>query len=526
MDLTPWKRHLDHLPGLDVLAKRLERASPRPVFMVGSALSLPESPGAPGVPSAAGMIELIGRRVEAEGLSLDEFWEKVNASEGAERYGSAFEYLRWYLGPNLPNEVVRAAVLQARNPGAPTFPREKAYEHDPAGWAVSRGTRALGELLARFRDRYPGPVLTTNFDPLLLVAVRLANGTPRPVVLDSDGRLPSEAEAEEGECQLIHLHGYWHGTDTRHTELELTAPRPQLLAELRRLLDGRPIVVVGYGGWKDAFMTALGDLLEDDHARPDVLWTLQHRGFGKLLDNHAVFLESIGGWLGRGRFQLFAGIDCHALFARLLADEEGRPAPADAAATPVPAPTLDASGPGLASPSPAEVSVTAASDQANPRPELPRTVTPAGASLPSDARATPVAVSEPATAPPGPGPPKRSPQLHPTGDPSDPLAEATRTFDRFALQHADGRVRPTDRTRLFVELGEIQQALDAVTRAVQNGGLDHGRAIRLRTARTDAGHWLAELHRNLTGDDLGAAEAALDRLVKVLGVDPLASRTR
>ena len=44
-------------------------------------------------------------------------------------------------------------------------------EADLDGWALSRGTRALGELLVKFRERYPGPVLTTNFDPLLSVAV-------------------------------------------------------------------------------------------------------------------------------------------------------------------------------------------------------------------------------------------------------------------------------------------------------------------------------------------------------------------
>jgi hypothetical protein len=250
MQLREWRKFLSNLPRLDALVDRVSAPESAPVFMVGSALSLPEGKGDPGVPGVRDMVELVRERVDREKLDVKEFQRRLTQADadGASTYDAAFTFLRERRGQDVVNEVIRAAVLRAREPGARRSADPAVLEQDLDGWALSRGTRALGALLAGFSQRYRGPTLTTNFDPLLWIAVKQAGGRPRRVVLDGDGRLPSDAETDPDEQQIVYLHGYWRGSDTHHTGSELTALRPQLDASLARLLDRRLVVVVGYGG--------------------------------------------------------------------------------------------------------------------------------------------------------------------------------------------------------------------------------------------------------------------------------------
>ena len=328
MELRDWKRFFNDLPRLDDLIERVSAAEPTPVFMVGSGLSLPEEIAGPGVPGAEGMVELVRQRVSDDNLGLSELDRRLDqaAKDGTSVYGAAFEFLQRRRGQDAVNKLVRAAVLRARVQGALRLDDPAELERDLAGWALSRGTRALGVLLAGFPQRYPGPVLTTNFDPLLWVAIRQAGGRPRRVILDGDGRLPSDAEADPDEPYVVYLHGYWRGSDTHHTGSELTASRPRLDSSLARLLDRRLVVVAGYGGWDDAFMKAVSSLLGDTGARPDIVWALYDDDPGVLFASHAALMDHFGQWRFRSRFTLFAGIDANDFFEQLL-DKVLAPAP-------------------------------------------------------------------------------------------------------------------------------------------------------------------------------------------------------
>jgi hypothetical protein len=321
MDLRQWKRFFTDLPRLDALIGRVSASSRRPIFMVGSGMSLPERPGGPGVPGAAGMVELVRNRLSDDEAALDALNRRLERAEQevASIYGAAFELLAQWRGSDAVNAVVSDAVRMARLPEARQSDDAIVLEQDVEGWALTRGTSALGFLLAGNRQRYPeATVLTTNFDPLLSIAIKRAHGLPRRVILDGDGWLPTDAEGEPNETPVIHLHGYWRSSDTHHTGMELTAERPQLGVSLARLLNERLVVVVGYEGWDDAFMRAVSSLLADPGARPDIVWAVYDDDPGKLFDRHAALMDYFEKWRFRPRFTLYAGIDANEFFPRLL----------------------------------------------------------------------------------------------------------------------------------------------------------------------------------------------------------------
>ena len=343
MEFVEWNRYFRGRPRLDALVARASAADRKPIFMVGSGLSLPEEPGGPGVPGTAGMVELVREQVSDDQATLDELNRRLERAEqdNASVYGEAFAFLRDWRGPDAANQVILDAVRMARLPRARQSDDAQALESDLEGWALTRGTSALGFLLAGHQQSYPGPVLTTNFDPLLSVAISRAHGHPRRVILDGDGRLPSAAELGPDITPVIHLHGYWWGSDTHHTGMELSASRPQLGASLARLLNERLVVVVGYGGWDDAFMQAVSSLLDDTGARPDIAWALYDDDPGMILTRHAPLLDHFERWRFRSRFTLYVGIDANKFFQKLLdralgstdpVDPDGRPSarpPAD-----------------------------------------------------------------------------------------------------------------------------------------------------------------------------------------------------
>jgi hypothetical protein len=333
MDLSQWKKYLSGRPGLDALVARTSAPGVAPIFMVGSGLSLSANPGDPGVPGAEGMIDLVRAWVGGDQATLDEL-NRCLAQAGLEdasasAYGAAFEFLRNWRGQNTVNAVIRGAVLMARLPRARQSDDPAVLEQDVEGWTLTPGTRAIGVLLSGHRQSYPGPVLTTNFDPLLSIAINRAHGRPRRAILDGDGRLPSGAELEPNEVSVIHLHGYWRGSDTHHTGVELTAPRPQLGASLARLLNQRLVVVVGYSGWDDAFMGAVSSLLEDTGARPDIAWALYEDEPGKIFDRYGPLMDHFDRWRSRSRFTLYKGIDANEFFQRLLDRASGSRGPFD-----------------------------------------------------------------------------------------------------------------------------------------------------------------------------------------------------
>lgn len=302
------------------LSKGLEKRDQAVVFLVGAGLSAPVTPCAPGVCGTDQMIALIKKEFEGDADQLAALDRSMEAA-GEKRYQAAFLLVQGRLGQATINDIVRRAVLQSRlnqasEPGK-TDVQSLSEEYlrlidFDSNWHLNPGTEALGKLAGHYPDVFGRVILTTNFDPLIEVAIRKAGGDYFKTALHADGNL---SQTEAPGCHVAHLHGYWHGSDTLHTVSQLQHPRPHLKASLTSLLRNKIIFVSGYGGWDDVFTDALLDVVCDDAANAEILWTF----FAEKprLTEHLANRLSTG--IARGRVSLYAAIDCNSFFPQLYA---------------------------------------------------------------------------------------------------------------------------------------------------------------------------------------------------------------
>ena len=309
---------------LDRLTNGVFRTGKPVVFLVGSALTAPQALGEPGIPGVEGVIDLILKE-----FSNSQLLELKTALAAAENpYQEAFRYFLGRRGPQMANGIIRAAVAQARKQTLSVNETTiyqlnmetsdeacRLFESDKTGWYLTPGVEALGKLAVRYPNRFGRTVLTTNFDPLIGAAAAMAGGTSFRTILHRDGNL---GQTDGEGVHVVHLHGYWYGSDTLHTPRQLNQPRPNLKASLAHLLRDKIVVVVGYGGWDDVFTQALVEVVLDDGAFPEIIWTFKDVtpiANPRLLDR----LEP---GLSRGRVSLYSGIDCHTFIPDLVENWE------------------------------------------------------------------------------------------------------------------------------------------------------------------------------------------------------------
>lgn len=307
----------------DALLERLTHGilrTDRPVvFLLGSPVSAPQAAGQSGVPAVTGIIELIREEFGTTSQITELEAALQNSSENA--YQAAFRFLLGRRGQQVANEVIKRAVWKARKKvldGAGYVPSEttsdevcRALDSDLEGWVLAPAVESVGRLMAGYPDRFGQTCLTTNFDPLLEVSIARAGCPYFRTILHRDGNL---SQTEGSGCHVIHLHGYWHGADTLHTPRQLNQPRPRLKASLASLIKGRTLVISGYGGWDDTFTDALMEVVLDDSAYPEIIWTF-NSAHPTVSDTLA---DKLAPGFDRGRVSLYSNIDCHAFFPRLF----------------------------------------------------------------------------------------------------------------------------------------------------------------------------------------------------------------
>jgi hypothetical protein len=301
----------------EALISALKVANKPVAYLVGSPFSC--APDGKGVPNISQMLDLVREVVEEEQpLEIANFEKEIAGKTGDQAYQLAMGWLQAYVNQDAVNTVVRRAVLQScLDISAVGDPGNPSTDGDPVHWYFPPGTKSLATLVSSSNLSYQGPILTTNFDPLLSVAIRAAGKRPNRRVLDADGSLPRDIENEADERSVLHLHGYWRSSDTLHTPTQLKSTRPKLKASLQRLLRKHLLVVVAYGGWDDVFTNALADLLHDDQAELDVLWCFHEMDSEVILGKNKQLLESVAPAIARGRFRGYRGIDCHTIFSDL-----------------------------------------------------------------------------------------------------------------------------------------------------------------------------------------------------------------
>jgi len=189
-------------------------------------------------------------------------------------------------------------------------------EMDGRGWALSPATENLGRLAADFPQMFGKSNLTTNFDPLIEVAIRRAGGSYFKTALHTDGNL---LQTEGNGCHVVHLHGYWYGADTLHTGRQLGQSRPRLKASLAAVLRSKLVVVCAYSGWDDSFTDTLMEVVRDDSAFPEIMWAFHA---SEPVVNDSLTQRLLPG-MDRGRVNLYSGVNCHSFFPELYKAWQG-----------------------------------------------------------------------------------------------------------------------------------------------------------------------------------------------------------
>jgi SIR2-like domain len=291
------------------LLRRLCRAEREIFFLVGAPLSKPY------VPDVGGMIAKIRARLEPGEVGRDD------------SYQEAFQKLIDADGADKANELVRFAVLEACDCDAATKARAIKGDVDvceqlerQSTWSLTPALKALGQLVARHESKLGRTILTTNFDPLIRIAIRRAGASEYRVVLDRDGSL-NQFHADG--CRVIHAHGHWALSDTLHTPKQLMQERPQLSGSLQDFLANRLLVVLAYGGWEDVFTRTIFDLVADGGVYPDVLWTFFSNDSARIQQQLEKDLAGLKRGINRERVALFGGIDCQTFFPELLTRLDG-----------------------------------------------------------------------------------------------------------------------------------------------------------------------------------------------------------
>jgi hypothetical protein len=190
----------------------------------------------------------------------------------------------------------------------------EALENERYGWQLPRGVQALGHLLAQAAVAFDNRVLTTNFDPLIEIAVRAANGLAVSLPLDLHGGYGTAAGAD-GAIRVFHLHGFWRptlhirGPRLLHDPARL-ADAPELAEGVAKLIRGDTVCVLGSSDWAGTLSSAIA--LVARRRRIRVLWGLYDPDPDEALRTGARLKEITG-----TEVECFPGVDTERLFPAL-----------------------------------------------------------------------------------------------------------------------------------------------------------------------------------------------------------------
>ncbi|MEV4636490.1 SIR2 family protein [Actinoplanes sp. NPDC049548] len=187
----------------------------------------------------------------------------------------------------------------------------EGVENDRFSWNLPRGVQALGHLLARIPEAFDHRLLTTNFDPLLEIAIRDAGGRAVSLPLDIGGSF-GHTGSSDGAVRVFHLHGFWRptlhvrGPQLLHDPVRL-ADNATLVAAAADLIRGDTVCVIGASDWAGTITAALA------RTRPmRVLWALNDADAATALSTAERLRERTG-----VPVECFPGVDSERLFPAL-----------------------------------------------------------------------------------------------------------------------------------------------------------------------------------------------------------------
>lgn len=280
-------------------------------ILVGSGVTLPTSMHK-GIASAGSIASMIGERFDDdEGRKM--FQEETEGRNGSERYQKAMRLLIECMGQGAVNDVIAEAVLAACDVAPKDLNNGELVrlEEDYEAWNINPAVQGLACLYKAY-PQLVGPILTSNFDPLIGIAIKKMQVDVEVSPLQADGRF-FPFEVEKCTRRIVHFHGYWRGTDTLHTFDQITRDRPLLSGDLRRLLETHSLLVIGYGGWGDVFMNTLAKVISEGAKNNGILWGFYENDEADIQKNYSDIFRILGPEVG-GRVVLYKGIDASIFF--------------------------------------------------------------------------------------------------------------------------------------------------------------------------------------------------------------------
>jgi hypothetical protein len=302
---------------LEELKLKLSRTDGKPAsFLVGAPFSWDQGHG---VPNVDGFIDVVRDRLAQSGPQFPDAFDKALANaSGAERYQTAMAFVYDKLDADVAADVVRTAVLRARTPTAPVLDPATDFDGLPGDWHISRAQRGLAHLMKLSPERFPGPIFTTNFDPLISLALRERGFRPHPNGVPLDGSINAPVSMAQDEMNVFHLHGYWRDSPTLHRPQQLIAARPHLQNSLEDRLNNTHLVVMAYSGWDDIFTTAIANCLSSDTFKGTVTWCFYGDTPAIIREENEALFEKFKSGIQQGRISFFCGINCHTFFDDLI----------------------------------------------------------------------------------------------------------------------------------------------------------------------------------------------------------------
>lgn len=301
---------------LEVVAEEADR---RLITVFGSGISSAVLPGVPG------LTEIFRDHVPTQGRA--KFDETITPiTDPGLKYQNAAALLTRQAGEPHVMRAIRTAVLRAcrdvREEDVAKVARdeERCREYVKSGsWHIPIGYQRFARFFAALNGKVRGPIITTNFDPLIEIALREAGVDAIPIPVPTDSAPTPEQLREAISQPVLHIHGYWTGPATSNVPSRITADRPKLDRVLQELLRNSVVLVVGYSGWLDGFMKSLRSrvLNEADLLQAEVLWAAYETD-ATAVAGEGVLKELVAA----PGFSLYLGVDGHELFTHELDRDE------------------------------------------------------------------------------------------------------------------------------------------------------------------------------------------------------------
>lgn len=286
------------------------------------------------IPSASDIVSLMRSALPAS--QRQDFDRKLLESPtDADRYQAAARILKFKVSEDRVVQVIRSAVLRAcrsvelaqTSDTLQTLGATACRQLEQDGeWIIPKAHVRFARYYAELPGQLRGPIITTNFDPLIELALRAEGVSTHTIPISADNAPTIDQLETATAVPILHIHGYWTSTGLVNTISQLAKPRPTVNGLLRHLLTESVVLVLGYGGWKDAFMQALLERVQErDLYESEIVWCSYNSDPSDVLKNTVV-----GALQGSPGFSLYAGIDVNTVLDELLLEaalEDLQPGP-------------------------------------------------------------------------------------------------------------------------------------------------------------------------------------------------------